>query len=247
MQYRKFNYPAIAKIPGIQFDIKKLQQEVSELTEKWVNVFQANRGLCATHNELAESNYHHFRQINLTYFEPTLNEFLDLGELRTECKTISTSEELGNTRSRRHKTKVDRLDNLPPAMNEHNWYHPLPVYENSYMRQAIESQFKSTPIRVRLTRIEAGKYLTPHIDYDPTYAVRIIVPISGTENVTNVFWPKNQRVECNMDSDGSAYFLNVGYKHSVEHNGTEDRIALMFSLPTQEDISSLLLPSNYCV
>jgi len=44
-----------------------------------------------------------------------------------------------------------------------------------------------------------------------------------------------------MVNDGSAYFLNVGYKHSVEHNGTEDRIALMFSLPTQEDVYSLLI------
>jgi len=241
MNYRKFNYPAMAKIPNIKFDIDKLKEEVAILNDKWVNVFQANRGLCATHNELAESNYHHFKQINLTYFEPTLNEFLELDELRNECKTISTSEELGATKAQRHKTKVNRLDKLPPAMNEHNWYHPLPVYENSYIRQSIESQFKSTPIRVRLTRIEAGKFLTPHIDYDTTYAVRIIVPISGTEGVTNVCWPKNIREEHNMVNDGSAYFLNVGYKHSVEHNGLTDRIALMFSLPTQEDISSLLI------
>lgn len=241
MNYRKFNYPAMAKIPNVKFDVNLLKKEVSELNEKWVNIFQANRGLCATHNELAESNYHHFKQINLTYFEPTLNEFLDLDNLRNECKVISTSEELGNSKTQRHKSKVHRLDNLPPAMNEHNWYHPLPMYKNSYIRSAIESQFKATPIRVRLTRIEAGKYLTPHIDYDTTYAVRIIVPISGTEGVTNVCWPKNQREEHNMVNDGSAYFLNVGYKHSVEHNGTEDRIALMFSLPTQEDILPLLI------
>ena len=244
MNYRKFNYPAIAKIPNIKFDIDLLKKEVANLNDKWVNVFQANRGLCATHNELAESNYHHFNQINLTYFEPTLNEFLDLGELRNECKTISSSEELGNTKAQRHKTKISRLDNLPPAMNEHNWYHPLPIYENSYIRHAIESQFKATPIRVRLSRIEAGKYVTPHIDYDTTYAIRVIVPISGTEGVTNVVWPKNQRIEYNMINDGSAYFLNVGYKHSVEHNGTEDRIALMFSLPTQEDILPLVLSTE---
>ena len=241
MTYKKFNYPAVAKIPGIKFDIQKLKEATSLLTEKWVNVFQANRGLCATHNELAESNYKHFKQINLTYFEPTLNEFLNLDDLRSECKSISVSEGLGATHASRYKTKVNRLENLPPAMNEHNWFHPLPIYENSYIRHSIESQFKARPIRVRLTRIEAGKYLTPHIDYDTTYAVRIIVPISGTENVTNVVWPKNQRVEYNMENDGSAYFLNVGYKHSVEHNGKEDRIALMFSLPTQEDVESLLI------
>jgi hypothetical protein len=40
-----------------------------------------------------------------------------------------------------------------------------------------------------------------------------------------------------MVNDGSAYFLNVGYKHSVEHNGTEDRIALMFSLLHRKTLS----------
>lgn len=241
MNYRKFNYPAVAKIPNIKFDIQLLREEVTRLNDKWVNLFQANRGLCATHPELAESNYHHFNQINLTYFEPTHDEFLELTDLREECKVISSSESLGNTKAQRHNTKINRLSTLPPAMNEHNWYHPLAIYENSYIQYAIESQFKAKPIRVRLSRIEPGKFLTPHIDYDTTYAVRVIVPISGTEGVTNVVWPKNQREEYNMTCDGSAYFLNVGYKHSVEHNGSDYRIALMFSLASQEDISPLLI------
>ena len=65
---------------------------------------------------------------------------------------------------------------------------------------------------------------------------RIVVPISGTANVTNAFWPRNQREEYNLEADGSAYFLNIGYKHAVEHNGTEDRIALLFTLKSQEDV-----------
>jgi hypothetical protein len=239
MNLRKHNYPTCAKIPGIKFDIEKLRKEVIKLNEQWVNVYQANRGLCASHEELAANNYHHFDQINLTYFEPCLNDVLDLTELRSECKVIANSGSLGETRTQKYRIKTKRLSNLPPAMNEHNWHHPLPIYKDSYIKTAIEKQFKSQPIRVRLSRIKAGKYLTPHIDYDTTYAVRIIVPIQGTENVVNVFWPKNKREEHILDADGSAYFLNVGYKHSVEHNGDYDRIALMFSLPDQQDIMSL--------
>ena len=241
MQLRKFNYPACAVLTNVKFDIERLRSEVASLNEQWVNVFQANRGLCATHQDLAQDYHDHFDQINLTYFEPSLNDFMDLTDLKAECKLIANSDSLGITKTQRHRTKINRLDTLPPAMNEHNWFHPLPIYENSYIKQAIDNQFKAKPIRVRLTRLKAGKYLTPHIDYDTTYAVRIIVPISGTNGVTNVFWPKNQRQELNMIADGSAYFLNVGYKHSVEHNGSEDRVALMFSLPTQEDIQDLVL------
>lgn len=244
MNLRKHYFPACAKLPHIKFDIDKLQEEVRRLNTEWVNVYQANRGLCATHEDLAADNYHHFDQINLTYFEPSLNDILDLTDLKNECKLIANSNELGETRVAKYRTKVNRLDNLPPAMNEHNWHHPLPIYQNSYIKTAIEQQFKSSPVRVRLSRIRAGKYLTPHIDYDTTYAIRIIVPIQGSSDVYNVCWPKNVKEEHNLVADGSAYFLNTGYKHSVEHRGTEDRIALMFSLPTQEDVQSIVLKES---
>lgn len=241
MNLRKHSFPACAKLPNIKFDIELLRNEVKKLNEQWVNVYQANRGLCATHEDLAADNYHHFDQINLTYFEPSLNDIIDLSNLKAECKISANSESLGKTKTAKHRTKVNRLENLPPAMNEHNWFHPLPLYENSYIKEAIESQFQATPIRVRLSRIRAGKFLTPHIDYDTTYAIRVIVPIQGDKDVFNVCWPRNVREEHNLVADGSAYFLNTGYKHSVEHRGTEDRIALMFSLPTQEDVISIVL------
>ena len=241
MVLKKYDLPAYAKVPGIQFDIGKLREEVARLNDEWVNVYQANRGLCATHEDLAADNHMHFDQINLTYYEPSLNDVLDLTELKSECRVIAKSEALGASRTQKYRTKINRLDSLPPAMNEHNWYHPLPIYENSYFRQAIESQFQSKPIRARLSRIRAGKYLTPHIDYDPSYAIRILVPIQGDKDVMSVSWVRGERIEYNLKADGSAYFLNVGFKHSVEHNGTEDRIALMFSLPDQRDIQSLAL------
>ena len=60
---KKYQLPSVAPIPGKSFDIDKLKEEVVRLDKEWVSVFQANRGLCSNHLELAESNYEHFRQI----------------------------------------------------------------------------------------------------------------------------------------------------------------------------------------
>lgn len=235
----KYQLPTFAKIPHVQFDLEKLKNEVKRLNNEWVNLYQANRGLCSNHEELAENNYHHFDQINLTYYEPTLNTFMDLTDLKKECRIIAKSESIGKTRAEKYRNKIRRTDVLPPAMNEHNWYHPLKIYENSYIKEAIESQFKAKPIRVRLTRLKPGTNLTPHIDYGPEYAIRVIVPIQGTDNVKNLFWVRNNLEEYKMEADGSAYFLNIGHRHSVIHEGTEDRICLMFSLAGQDDIQDL--------
>lgn len=233
----KYQLPVCAILPNIKFDLIELKKEVERLSGEWVNLFQANRGLCSNHPDLAENNYHHFDQINLTYFEPTLNTLLDLADLKAECRTLANSTELGDSAVKRFRTKVTRSENLIPAMNEHNWYHPLKVYEGSYIQQSIKSQFKAKPIRVRLTRIRPGKELSPHIDYGPDYAVRIIVPIMGTNDVTNLFWNKGKIEEYQLDATGEAYFMNVGYKHAVQHKGVEDRICLMFSLASQDDLS----------
>ena len=233
----KYQLPVCATLPNIKFDLVVLKKEVERLSAEWVNVFQANRGLCSNHLDLAENNYHHFDQINLTYFEPTLNTLLDLAELKKECRALANSSTLGDSAVKRFRTKITRSANLLPAMNEHNWYHPLKIYEGSYIQQAIESQFKAKPIRVRLTRIRPGKELSPHIDYGPDYAVRIIVPIMGTNDVTNLFWNKGKIEGYQLDATGEAYFMNVGYKHAVQHKGVEDRICLMFSLAGQDDLS----------
>ena len=235
----KYQLPVCTALPDIKFDLIELKKEVDRLSAEWVNLFQANRGLCSNHPTLAENNYHHFDQINLTYFEPTLNKLLDLTELKNECRTLANSTELGDSAVKRFRTKITRAKNLIPAMNEHNWYHPLAIYEGSYIQKTIESQFKSSPIRVRLTRIRPGKELSPHIDYGPDYAVRIIVPIIGTDNVKNLFWNKGKIEEYHLAATGEAYIMNVGYKHAVQHEGTKDRLCLMFSLAGQEDLTGI--------
>ena len=235
----KYQLPTFAKLPNVRFDIDKLRDEAARLNNEWVNLFQANRGLCSNHEELAENNYQHFDQINLTYYEPSFNDVLDIEDLKQECRAIARSGALGESRVQKYRTKIRRSQDLPPAMNEHNWYHPLPIYQGSYIQDAIEKQFKAKVVRVRLTRLKPGKNLTSHIDYGPDYAVRIIVPISGTDGVTNLFWVRNELQEYQMPANGSAYFLNIGHRHAVRHEGPADRISLMFSLAGQDDIQDL--------
>ena len=85
----KYQLPVCATLPDIKFDLIELKKEVNRLSAEWVNLFQANRGLCSNHHTLDENNYHHFDQINLTYFETTLNKLLDLTELKNECRTLA--------------------------------------------------------------------------------------------------------------------------------------------------------------
>ena len=77
-----------------------------------------------------------------------------------------------------------------------------------------------------------------HVDYDVNYGVRCIVPIFGGENVVNLF--KRDKVEAYTLKDGTANFLNIGFKHAVINMSNRPRIALMFTLNGTKDIEKLL-------
>ena len=79
------------------------------------------------HEDLASDNYHHFDQINLTYYEQSLNDVLDLTQLRKECKITANSESLGNSKTQKYRTKIPEWKGYPPT-NEHNWYRQFPIY-----------------------------------------------------------------------------------------------------------------------
>lgn len=114
---------------------------------------------------------------------------------------------------------------------------PTKLYEGSYF-QEIVNQFKSPAMRVRITKLEAGKQIPWHIDYDPSYATRIIIPIYTNTMVEN--WFKVKGVETNVHLEaGKAYFLNTGFSHAVFNNSYMSRIALMFSLDGQDDLETI--------
>ena len=114
---------------------------------------------------------------------------------------------------------------------------PTEDYLNSYFKEIVD-QFKSPAMRVRITKLSPGKEIPYHVDYDPTYAVRVIVPIFTNKGVKNIFKIKDEIKEYHLEA-GQAYFLNTGFLHAVENQSDEPRIALMFSLDGQEDLENI--------
>lgn len=110
-------------------------------------------------------------------------------------------------------------------------------YKNSYFKEIVD-QFTAPAMRIRITKLAAGKHIPYHIDYDPSYATRIIVPIYTTSDVENRFVIKNKEVIHYLEA-GKAYFLNTGFKHAVYNKSNTPRIALMFSLDGQHDLENI--------
>ena len=226
---RKRDLPTVAKL-DIEFDIDKIKHYIDSLDQGgWGDVYESNEGITnfANADFIRGLEYNDFKEYPCQYLRP---------EYWEEMKNPST--DLGKSKTEVYKNKHERTNKLSPVGNEHMWDYDMPHYTGSYIHKHIAENFKAESCRTRIHWLPKGKEIQPHIDYDASYAVRIVVPISGTDNVINAFWPKNQREEYNLKADGSAYFINIGYKHAVEHNGSEDRIALLFTLKSQEDVEN---------
>lgn len=225
LEHKKHEYPAIAQLP-IQPNLNLIRSFLEEHQDKWQDNYAAHEGLCVSNGKLADTSYGYVDHITLT--APNF--------LAEEAPTTNMFENF----SARNKI---RKENIHPYMDEYNWSTPLDFYKDSYLHKHLNSLFKSPIIRVRISRSQPGFELPPHIDYNTTYAVRFIIPIKGNKGVINKFWYKGEEIEYEME-EGKAYFLNVGYKHAVYHNGNEPRYYLLGTLGGQEDIECLRLTNT---
>ncbi len=233
---KKYQLPTMWKFQNKKFDIERLREEALKLANDYGDVMETNKALCSNNHELVMSVYKHFKQINLTEFDPS-----------AEAPTVESCEVMGKTagtgnnsisKIAKYKLKSRLGEGLAPGLNEHNYNTPTEKYIGSYFQEVVES-FNADAIRVRLVRLDPGKTLTPHIDYDPTYAVRVIVPIFAEQEATNYFWRKGKEEAYHLEPDGSAYFLNIGFRHTVVNSGKTPRISLMFSLKDQSDLQEI--------
>jgi len=206
-----------------------LQSIFLNLESEFQSVLEVNKKLCGLHHKLTTSVYDNFFQIALTDSKYN-NEDVDL----EFCETIH--DELHN--SIRSKYELATTDNSP--FNENTYTHPTSTYVR-YKKSFdnVLSKFKGKPTRIRLVKLNAGTDIAPHIDYDPSYAVRIIIPIFSTPECVNIFWEKNQ-VHSMFFEPGKAYFLNTGYKHAVMNFSKHDRYTFMISVNGIEDIKHLI-------
>ena len=222
----KYNLPCAYKLSHIKFNLSKLRQALTPFSSQFTDIYEANKGLCQNHFELATSVKDHFFQVSLT-------------KCSTSTKNSENCEdETRGSRSQRYRIATSRRTDLP-WMDEYNWNIPTKQFQSSYFYQCVKA-FTSPAIRVRLTTLQPGKTITPHIDYNVSYAVRIVVPIYTNTQCWNYFWKQGEKVKIHIPTDGHPWFLNVGLRHSVENLGDNNRTVLMFSLAGTEDIQHLL-------
>ena len=109
----------------------------------------------------------------------------------------------------------------------------------SYFEEIVD-QFKCDKMRIRITKLDGHTDVPMHIDYDPTYATRVVIPVYTNPKVKNRFKVRGKEVETHLEA-GKAYFFNTGFTHGVFNEGDEPRIAFMFSLDGQDDITDIRL------
>lgn len=227
---KKYDLPNVARIPGFRCDITRLQSATRALGDKFVNVYKTDPRYFGQTLKLAESSGDIFQQLNLT--EYNLERAGDLSA--TELALLAQNEsELSAAAAYRRK-----LNPVDPRCDEHNYDKPTDFYRDSYFAEVV-GRFRARAIRVRLARLPARSILDPHIDYDPSYATRVLIPIFSNPMAFTVVWRRNQPAFYALPADGHAYFLNTGFKHGVVNFGETDRIALMISLATQEDLAGI--------
>jgi hypothetical protein len=229
----KHKLPTYSVIDHLCIDdtlLKELTNCVAELNAEFKSVLEVNKGLCGVHHELAKSVYDNFFQIALTD-SIVENNSISLDECEIVHNTL-------NANGYRHKQILVKDDNS--VLNEATYIKKNDTYNKyAHIFDKIISKFKGTPTRIRLVKLEAGSNITPHIDYDPSYAVRIIIPVIADIDCVNIFWVKNN-VESVTFKPGSAYFLNTGYKHAVMNFSKHDRYTFMISVDGTEDINHLI-------
>ena len=215
LKYNKRHYPAIAEI-DIDLDYTLIEDFLWENYDRWQNNFEAHKGLAVASNNIASDTYKAVQHFHLT-----------------ECRKEEQLDE-----AEQYSTKDKLRRNIPFTMDEHNWDEPVDFYNGSKLQEHLNSAFQDKLIRVRYSRMFPGGSVPRHIDYNTTYAMRFIIPISGNKGVENHFWYNGEHKVVEMQ-EKKCYFLNIGYPHAVFHKGMGIRHYLMGSIAGQRDFECI--------
>ena len=206
--------PAVHRFTQVKFDIKRLQAEALQLL-------------------------HEPYPIQFMQYDPLI---------KPPSRTLTVRSVIRDFRTAWHQhsrdcTFVHKLRNstrraLNPEHREYSYHEPTARFRGSYFEQVTKA-FQARAIRVRLVRMDPPHILPPHRDFDPAYAVRVIVPIFAPESARNYVWVRGEEHSYHLRADGSAYFLNIGLPHAVIHTAPQPRIVLCFSLADQQDLAEI--------
>tara|TARA_Y100001963_G_scaffold41650_1_gene58334 strand:+ start:8182 stop:8922 length:741 start_codon:yes stop_codon:yes gene_type:complete len=240
LEYNKRQFPLMAEMP-VHIDKEFALKWLEECGQPWEDPYTSQPGLSSVNGEVAEKSYGAVEHLCLTGPDKHnkakngghLRVGDEIGEMTSEGRREFTQKSW-KTISARDKLR-GRAGHL---MNEYNWGDPYDFYKGSELQKHLTEAFKAPIIRVRYAKMIPGAVIPPHIDYNTTYAVRFIIPLKGTKGVRNVFWKGSEEFEYSMEP-GKCYFLNIGFKHAVYHEGKEERVYLIGSLGGQQDIEAI--------
>jgi|TARA_R110000764_G_scaffold228610_3_gene319215 hypothetical protein len=236
LKYKKFDYPLCAEIPQLKPDMELITRFMNENNDQWLDNFTAHPGITLSNAQVAVDTFHLIDHIALTGPSEAEGDGIDnIAAVPEDAEgRAKHTAKLGTV----IKTKDKLSGKAGHLLNEYNWGKPAEFYKDSELHEHITDLFKAPVIRVRYSKMKPGAQITPHIDYNTTYAVRFIIPIDGNEGVENKFWLKKEENTFNLEH-GKVYFLNIGYTHAVYHKGTSERRYLIGSLGGQQDIESI--------
>jgi hypothetical protein len=236
LTHKKYNYPLCAEIPQLKPDMELIKRFMLEHDNMWLDNFTAHPGITLSNAQVAVDTFHLIDHIALTGPTEATGDGIDnIAAVPEDAEGRARhTEALGNV----IRTKDKLSGKAGHLLNEYNWNKPADFYKDSYLQKHITDLFEAPVIRVRYSKMQPGAQITPHIDYNTTYAVRFIIPIDGNEGVENKFWNRTEENTYNLEH-GKVYFLNIGYKHAVYHNGSKERRYLIGSLGGQQDIESI--------
>lgn len=231
----KHQLPSYYCLSHIKFDLEKLRQEVCQLEGHFTSVYESNKSFCSNNSALAESVYSHFEQVSLTEcrYEDTVSS-----ENRSQSLSDDPAGRGRQDLGKLSQYKVRMSGDVDPRLVERNYTKPTDLLKGTYIEKCLR-QFKSTVTRVRLVKLKAGYLVPAHIDYDPSYAVRVLLPIETNKFCMNFLWRKGVHEPMHLPANGSPWFFNVGFSHGVGNYGPTDRITLMISLDGQEDLQNI--------
>ena len=215
LKYNKRHYPAIAEI-NIDLDYDLIENFLKMNYHRWQDNMTAHKGLAVASNHIAKDTYNAVQHFHLT-----------------ECRKQETLET-----AQAYSTRDKLSRKIPYSMDEHNWDEPVDFYKGTELQKHLNTAFQDKLIRVRFSRMFPGGVVPKHIDYNTTYAMRFIIPLSGNKGVTNTFWYNGEEIKVEM-KEKKCYFLNIGWPHMVEHNGMGIRHYLMGSVAGQRDFECI--------
>lgn len=229
--------PPFLKLP-YQFDMSRILEEFKKFED--INLYD---DLNASNSESAYGDFYN-SSTKLDHLKKFIKDDENALKGSQFYRQLSLTEFDGERTGRRlqqdNSIKTYRKSTNPedpaydPVMDERRYTKRKDIC-TGYWNDILDT-FKSTVTRTRFAYLAPAHIISPHIDYNTTYSIRIHIPIITNEGCLMCVKTKEGVEKLHMNADGGAYFINTGMTHWAENNGTDGRIHLVISLNGQEDL-----------